>query len=137
MTNNQLVEWFDMTGPKAQDSYPAKYLAVCQDLTNPDNPLAKTIRSLGGATTDSAAGEFLYGGTACPRLVESKMAAYRDMGYLIGLKGATESYKDDKEKFIDSLNTEYQNFIMQWTIYIGELSRIKSKWNIKTKTQNS
>ncbi len=59
------------------------------------------------------------------------------MAYLIGLKGATESYKDDKEKFVDSLNTEYQNFIMQWTIYVGELSRIKSKWTSKTKTQNS
>ncbi len=44
--NNQLVDWFDTTGPKAKDAFPAKYLAVCSDLKNPDNPLAKTIKSL-------------------------------------------------------------------------------------------
>jgi hypothetical protein len=64
------------------------------------------------------------------------MGAYRDMGYLIGLKNATESYQDDKATFVTELNTQYENFLMQWTVYIGELARIKSKWNIKTKTQN-
>ncbi|MDQ1344163.1 MAG: hypothetical protein QG650_883 [Patescibacteria group bacterium] len=28
----------------------------------------------------------------------------------------------------------YRNFLMKWTVYIGELSRIKDKWNEKTPT---
>lgn len=52
------------------------------------------------------------------------------------MKNTSQTFIDDKEKFVDNLNDSYQNFMMQWTIYIGELSRIKSKWNIKTKTQN-
>ena len=92
--NNQLVEWFDMTGPDTSKTFASKYLAVCLDLTNPDNPLAKTVRtlsgtgSLGGVTTDGAAAAFVYGGTACTNLAENKLAAYYKIAYLIGLKGA-------------------------------------------------
>jgi hypothetical protein len=134
--NTKLVDWFDATGPKAKDSFPAKYRAICQDLQSPGNPVAKVVNTFSWSTTDSTTGEFLYGGQACLALVDAKMGAYRDMGYLIGLKNATESYQDDKATFVTELNTQYENFLMQWTVYIGELARIKSKWNIKTKTQN-
>ena len=111
-------------------------MAICQDLQSPNNPVSKVVRSFSGSTTDGATSDFLYGGQGCIALVNAKMSAYRDMGYLIGLKNATESYKDDKATFVTSINAQYENFLMQWTLYIGELARIKSKWNIKTKTQN-
>jgi hypothetical protein len=136
VVNTQLVDWFDATGPKAKDSFPAKYAAICQDLQSPDNPVTKVVNTFSWSTTDGNTSEFLYDGDACLALVRAKMGVYRDMGYLIGLKNATQSYKDDKAIFVTSLNSEYEKFLLQWTIYIGELARIKSKWNIKTKTQN-
>jgi hypothetical protein len=65
------------------------------------------------------------------------MTAYRDMARLIGTQNTVQSYIADKDVFVDKLNQNYESFLMQWTIYVGELSRIKSKWNLKTKTQNN
>jgi hypothetical protein len=133
----KLVDWFDMTGPNFEKSYTAKYQKICQDIQSEGNPINAVLRVYsGGVTTDGQTAEFLYDNNACMALVAKKVAAYRDIGYLIGLKNINQTFIEDKEKFIDVINEEYQNFLMQWTIYIGELSRIKSKWNIKTKIQN-
>ncbi len=111
-------------------------MKICQDIQADNNPIAAVVKAYSGVTTEGNIGEFMYGSKSCQNLVDTKMSAYREIGYLIGVKNTAQTYIEDKEKFIDKLNDEYQNFLMQWTIYIGELSRIKSKWNIKTKIQN-
>jgi hypothetical protein len=137
--SHQLTDWFDETGPNSKTGFTAKYRAICTSL-EPGNPLFEAIKSSKafptGVTTDGNASQFVQGGTACQNLVSRKVAAYRDMGSLIGTKNIVSAYMNDKEDYMNSINDNYQNFLMQWTIYIGELSRIKSKWNIKTKIQN-
>lgn len=134
--NTKLVDWFDETGVNADKSYTARYKQICKDLGNENNPVGAVVKAFTGVTTDGTTGEFLYGENSCTQLVDQKKAAYRDIAYLIGIKNASDTIVEDKARFVDKLNDNYQNFLMQWTIYVGELSRIKSKWNIKTKTQN-
>lgn len=134
--NDQLVKWFDETGPDAENGFATKYRKICQDLQTDGNPVAEIVKAYSGTTTEGQIGEFLYGPNSCNALVSVKMAAYRQIAYLIGLKNTNQAFIEDKEKFTDKLNDEYQNFLMQWTIYVGELSRITSKWNIKTKIHN-
>jgi hypothetical protein len=137
--SHQLTDWFDETGPNSKTGFTPKYRAVCTSL-EPGNPLFEAIKSSKafptGVTTDGNTSQFVQGGTACQNLVSRKVAAYRDMGGLIGTKNIVSAYMNDKEDYTNNINDNYQNFLMQWTIYIGELSRIKSKWNIKTKIQN-
>lgn len=131
------MDWFDSTGPNSEKSFTSKYQKICQDVQSDGNPIGAVVKAYtGGVTTDGQTTEFLYDNNSCMSLVATKMAAYRDIGYLIGLKNINQTFIEDKEQFVDILNEEYQNFLMQWTIYVGELSRIKSKWNIKTKIQN-
>lgn len=135
--NKQLVEWFDETGPNAKNSFTAEYKAICQDLQTEKNPLREVVKVYsGGVTTDGAASEFLFGSDSCNALVDRKMKAYRSIGYLVGVKNMSDTAIEDKQVFVDKLNESYENFLLQWTTYIGELSRINSKWNIKTKIQN-
>ncbi len=134
--NDQLVKWFDETGPDAEKSFSTKYRKICQDVQAEGNPIAEVVKAYSGTTTEGQISEFLYGPSSCNALVSTKMAAFRQIGYLIGVKNTAQSFIEDKEKFADDLNDEYKNFLMQWTIYVGELSRIKSKWNIKTKIHN-
>ncbi len=135
--NKKLVNWFDETWPNAKDGFPMKYTDICSNLSTEWNPLREVVLSFsGGVSTDGNAGQFLFGASSCEALVKQKMSAYRTMGELIGTRNTVQSYTDDKDIFVDTLNENYQNFLMQWTIYIGELARIKSKWNIKTRTQN-
>lgn len=71
--NTKLVDWFDATGPKVKDSFPAKYKAICTSLTDAANPVNKVVNTFSGTTTDSTTGEFLHGGQACLALVDAKM----------------------------------------------------------------
>ena len=47
-----------------------------------------------------------------------------------------DSYQSDKKDFIDQLKDVYKNFLTKWMVYVGELSRIKSKFNEKTPIVN-
>ncbi len=87
-------------------------------------------------TTDGNTANFIVGQQACTQLVGKKMDAYRDTAELIQTQNIVDSFKDDKEVFTTELKDNYQKFLLQWTIYIGELSKIKNKWPSKTKTQN-
>lgn len=87
-------------------------------------------------TTDGGVPQFLFGSKSCNALVDQKSSAYRDIGYLVGVKNMSDTAVEDKEEFVDKLNENYEKFLFQWTTYIGELARIKSKWNIKTRIQN-
>ena len=131
------MEWFDETGPNPEKSFTAKYRGICEDLQKEGNPLAEVVKSYeGGVTTDGAAQEFLFGNASCNALVDQKMKAYRDIGYLVGVKNMSQTAVEDKAEFVGVINEQYEKFLLQWTTYIAELARIKSKWNIKTRIQN-
>ena len=134
----KLSDWFEQTSPDG-GKYPKKYEKICHDLASDGNPLFETVKAFSGSasvTTDGATAMFTASDSACTSLIERKIDAYQDMGELIGTKNIMKTYTDDKDMYTDTLKGEYEKFMMEWTIYIGELARIKSKWTQKTKIQN-
>ncbi len=133
--STKIKNWFDLTSPSP--TYFKRYLKVCSDLETAGNPLRETIASFsGGVTTDGATPVFLQGGNQCQGLAQTKMNAYRDIALLIATSNVVTSYSNDTASFTTKLKDQYENFLTEWMIYIGELARIKDKWPSKTKIQN-
>lgn len=81
--NNQLVTWFDETAPGAENSFTTKYRDICHNLESDDNPVGAVVKSYSGSDISGQTPEFLYGPNSCSALVDTKIAAYRQIGYLI------------------------------------------------------
>ena len=87
---------------------------------------------MGSVSTDGSTSFFAGNKEKCDSLVKTKLAGYKAAGRLFAQQNVADSFKSDKQDFIDQLKDVYRNFLMKWMVYIGELSRIKSKWNEKT-----
>ena len=139
-SSEKIKKLFDVTGPNGKNSYTARYNDVCENLEKEGNALRDTIAAFSGSsysvTTDGATASFVPGQKACSALVSQKIDAYRDTAELIQTQNIVDSFTDDREIFTTELKENYQRFLLQWTIYTGELSKIKNKWPSKTKTQN-
>lgn len=65
--------------------------------------------------------------------MDTKLSAYREIARLVALDTTVMSYAEDKNNFTRRLKKQYENFLMEWMIYIGQLAVIKDKWPSKTK----
>ncbi len=135
--DKDVSNWFDSTSKDSEFS--DRYEKVCGDLSDPKNVLRQTVDAFaeeGGVTTDSQTVRFAANPAWCDALVKRKLAAYRHTARLFAEQNVYESYDRDKKDLVNRLKDEYRNFLMKWMIYIGETSRIKDKWNVKTPRHN-
>lgn len=110
-----------------EGKYPKKYRQICdQTIRN------EAIKHFGKISTDFDTKNFVAGQTACNILVDKKISAYRNTGWLLGESAVINSYRKDKHTYITKLKDLYEKFLNKWTIYIGQIGRIKSKWPSKT-----
>lgn len=130
-----VTNWFDTTS--ADSEFNQKYMKTCSDLSDPKSVLRQTVESMSGVTTDGSTSFFAGNQEKCGSLVKTKLAGYKSAARLFAQQNVADSYKSDKKDFIDKLKDIYRNFLMKWMVYIGELSRIKSKWNEKTPNVNN
>lgn len=127
------ANWFDTTSEDSE--FYKKYSKTCADLSDPKNPLRQTVESFsGGVSTDGSTAFFAGNQASCDSLTERKLAGYRAASRIFTAQNVADSYKSDKKDFVDQLKDLYRNFLMKWMVYVGELSRIKDKWNEKTPT---
>ncbi len=138
--DHEIVNAFDTTSEKSE--FPNRYGAICSDLNDPKSVLRQTVDAfdaskLGSVTTDSATSSFAGNRKWCDALTANKLAAYKSASRLFAEQNVVESYVRDKNEFTGALKKEYGNFLMKWMVYIGEISRIKSKWPNKTPKHNS
>lgn len=132
--DEDIVNWFDVTSKDA--TFDGKYSKVCADLSDPKSVLGQSVASLGTVSTDGKTSKFAGNRANCDALTGKKLAAYKSAARIFAQQNVVDSYKSDKHEFGGKLKKEYQNFLMKWTTYIGELSRIKDKWNEKTPNPN-
>lgn len=134
--NEKIKNWFDLTSKNPV--FLKRYLKVCSDISTPGNPLSEAVQAFtGGVRTDGDTAKFVQGSNMCSAFVQSKVDAFRDISLLIATGNVVQSYSDDKEVFTGKLKEQYERFLNEWMIYIGELARIKDKWPSKTKIQNN
>lgn len=117
---------FDETGTP-EGGYPNRYKRICDQTIHDE-----AIKHFGKIVTDADAKNYFAGQTACNLLVDKKMSAYRNAAWLLGESAVLNSYKKDKHTYITELKDLYEKFLNKWTIYIGQIGRIKSKWPSKT-----
>lgn len=132
--DTDIANWFDSTSEDAV--FHKKYSQTCLDLGDPSSVLGQAVASLGSVSTDGSTPAFSGNRESCDSLVTRKLSAYKSAARIFAAQNVAESYKSDKKDFIDQLKDIYRNFLMKWMVYIGELSRIKSKWNEKTPIVN-
>lgn len=133
--DTDVANWFDTTSPDSE--FNKKYSKTCADLSDPKNVMRQTVESLsGGVSTDGSTSIFAGNQDSCDKLVSKKLAGYKDAARLFEAQNVADSFKSDKKDFVDQLKDIYRNFLMKWMVYIGELSRIKDKWNEKTPNVN-
>lgn len=133
--DTDITNWFDTTS--ADSEFHQKYSKTCADLSDPKSVLRQTVESMSGVTSDGSTSFFAGNQERCDSLTKTKLAGYKSAARLFAQQNVADSYKSDKKDFIDQLKDIYRNFLMKWMVYIGELSRIKSKWNEKTPTVNN
>ncbi len=117
---------FDETGTP-EGKYPSRYKQICDQTVHDE-----AIKHFGKITTDTDTKNYFAGQSACNILVDKKMSAYRNASWLLGESAVLNSYKKDKHTYITKLKDLYEKFLNKWTIYIGQIGRIKSKWPSKT-----
>jgi hypothetical protein len=128
--DRDISDWFDATSEKSE--FRDRYMKVCNDFADPKSYLRQMVDSFGSmdktVSTDSQEQYF----AKCQTLTKTKLAAYKNAARLFAEAAVVKSYKEDKSDFVGKLKKEYQNFLMKWMIYIGEMARIKDKWPNKT-----
>gem|GEM_PF-6413115 len=126
MVDTYVKSLFDETGTP-EGKYPSRYKQICDQVVHDE-----TIKHFGKISTDFDTKNFFAGQAACNILVDKKMSAYRNASWLLGQSAVLNSYKKDKHTYITKLKDLYEKFLNKWTIYIGQIGRIKSKWPSKT-----
>ncbi len=129
-----IANWFDSTSEDAV--FHKKYSQTCADLGDSSSVLGQAVASLGAVSADGSTAIFSGNRESCDSLVTRKLSAYKSAARIFAAQNVADSYKSDKKDFIDQLKDVYRNFLMKWMVYIGELSRIKSKFNEKTPIVN-
>jgi hypothetical protein len=136
--DREVTNWFDTTSEKSE--FYERYSKVCSDLSDSKNVLRQTVEAFGSGesvSTDSQTVQFSGNSAWCDSLVVGKLSAYKGAARIFVQNNVVKSYKEDKRDFVGRLKKEYENFLMKWMVYLGELSRIKDKWINKTPRHNS
>lgn len=133
-TDKDVSNWFDETS--ADREFYKKYSGICSDLSNPDSVLGQAVAAFGSVPADGGTASFAGNKRSCDALTSRKLRGFSDSAKLLGYNNIKDSNVSDKKDFVDKLKDFYKKFIWKWTIYIGELGRIKDKWNEKTPTVN-
>lgn len=69
----------------------------------------------------------------CIPLVETKLKSYEDTAWLILNRNIVDSYKKDKQKFMNDLKGKYRKLLLSLTEYMAQVLKINNQWNKATK----
>lgn len=121
-----ISKWFDAT--TGTYNYRKKYEAVCNKTV-----IDEAVKHFGSVVTDNDTDGFVTGNIRCQKLIDLKLRAYKDAAWLLARSAIVQSYALDKHDYLRKLKDQYEKFLTKCTVYLGQLTIIKDKWNVKTK----
>ena len=117
-----ITGWFGLFGDSK--GFFSQYQQVCNG-----NGIVKKAMSQVSLTTENGISKVLSGNQACNELSYRKLSAYMDASWLIVEKNRVENFQSDKHSFMEKTNKAYENLLMKWIRYVGQLDRIRAKWS--------